>query len=93
LTVCQNLAEQARRAGLDGVAAPSGALPGETTLVVFAHAMTKVTAEHSRVQRPPIRMIDTLERIRLPDSAIDAIGGFYQALTALARRFGRRRRR
>jgi hypothetical protein len=36
------------------------ALPGETAFVVVAAAMNKVTAEHCRVQRPPIRMVDIL---------------------------------
>jgi len=63
---CQQIAADARAAGFDGLLAPSRALLGETTLVVFAHALAKVTAEHSRVQRPPIRMLDVLTRIRLP---------------------------
>ncbi len=47
--VCQSLADRARDLGIDGVLAPSGALAGEITLVVFAHALRKVTAEHSRI--------------------------------------------
>lgn len=76
--------------GFDAVLAPSGALPDEITLVVFAHAMHKVTAEHSRVQRPPIRMIDMLDRIRLPEQAVETVGRLYEALRLLARRLGRR---
>jgi RES domain-containing protein len=91
-STCRDLADKAREAGLDGILAPSGALAGETTLVVFAHALLKLTAEHSRVQRPPIRMIDTLERIHLPEGAIDTVGRLYEALAALARRLGRTRR-
>jgi RES domain-containing protein len=52
-TTCQALADQARSAGFEGILAPSGALAGERTLVVFPDGMAKVIAEHSRVQRPP----------------------------------------
>jgi len=38
-TRCQDLAEQARAEGFEGILAPSGALAGETTLVVFAAAI------------------------------------------------------
>lgn len=88
-TRCQALADGARGAGYDGILAPSGALPGETTLVVFASAMNKVEVAHSRVQRPPIRMIDVLTRIRVPDAVIDSIGPLYDALAALGRHLGR----
>ncbi len=63
-TRCQDLAAQARAAGFAGILAPSGALDGETTVVVFAAAMSTVVAQHSRVQRPPIRILDVLDRIR-----------------------------
>lgn len=89
VTRCQQLAEDARAAGFDGVLAPSGALAGETTLAVFASAMIKVTAQHSRVQRPPVRMVDVLTRIRVPEPAIDTVGRLYQALAALSRRLRR----
>jgi len=87
---CQDLAAQARAAGFEGLLAPSGALGGETTVVVFASAMEKVVAEHSRVQRPPIRMVDVLQRIRLPEVAIESVGRLYEALGSLARRLRRR---
>lgn len=86
---CQQLAEDARAAGFDGVLAPSGALAGETTLMVFAASMAKVAADHSRVQRPPVRMVDVLTRIRVPDPAIGTVGRLYDALAALGRRLRR----
>jgi RES domain-containing protein len=88
--VCQSLADRARDLGIDGVLAPSGALAGEITLVVFAHALRKVTAEHSRIQRPPVRMVDVVHRIRLPAQAAGSMGRLYEALRLLARRLGRR---
>ena len=87
---CQELATEAREAGFEGVVAPSAALDGEITVAVFASAMGKVVAEHSRVQRPPIRMIRVLEQIRVPDAAIDTVGRLYEALVALGRRLRKR---
>jgi len=57
--------------------------------VVFASAIDKVLAEHSRIQRPPIRMLDVLTRIRLPDAGIGSVGRLYEALAALGRRIRR----
>jgi RES domain-containing protein len=86
LSRCQELATEAREAGFDGILAPSAALAGDITLGVFASAMGKVDAEHSRIQRPPIRMIRVLEQIRVPDAGIDTVGRLYEALVALRRR-------
>ena len=89
VTRCQELAAEAREAGFEGIIAPSAALDGEVTLAVFAAAMDKVVAEHSRIQRPPVRMIRVLERVRIPDGAIDTVGRLYEALVALGRRLRR----
>lgn len=90
LEQCQKLAEQARAAGFEGILAPSGALDGESTLAIFPDGMAKVVAEHSRVQRPPVRMLDVLTRIHVPDALIDSVGPLYDALAALGRRLRRR---
>ncbi len=50
---CQEISSAARAAGLDGILAPSAAVRGERTLVVFPSGMRKVREEHSRIQRPP----------------------------------------
>lgn len=47
--------------------------------------MNEVRAEHSRVQRPPGRMVDVLTRIRVPDTVIGSVGPLYDALAALGR--------
>ena len=60
---CQEVADRARAAGFDGILAPSAALPGELTVVVFTRALHRVTEEHSRVQRPPKTMRKHLRRI------------------------------
>lgn len=75
---------------IDGILAPSGALDGESTLAIFPGGMAKVVAEHSRVQRPPVRMLDVLTRIHVPDALIDSVGPLYAALAALGRRLRRR---
>jgi RES domain-containing protein len=90
LSRCQELATEAREAGFEGIFAPSAALDGEITLAVFASGIGKVDTEHSRVQRPPIRMIRVLERIRVPEAAIGTVGRLYEALVALGRRLRER---
>jgi len=63
-TTCQEIADRARAAGFDGILAPSAALEGEFTVVVFTHAMHKVTEENSRVQHPPRTMRRLARHIR-----------------------------
>ncbi len=64
---CQNAAHRAQAAGFEGIYAPSAALEGEFTLVVFPHAMHKVSEEHSRLQRPTKKMRAFMRKIpRLP---------------------------
>jgi RES domain-containing protein len=66
---CRHLAELARGRGADGLLAPSAALPGELTLVVFATGIPALVAEHSRIQRPPVTLVDVMARIRsVPDA-------------------------
>lgn len=60
---CQDAAEKAQAAGFEGIHAPSAALEEEFTVVVFPHAMHKVTEEHSRLQRPTKKMRAFLRRI------------------------------
>lgn len=90
LEKCQKLAEHARAAGFEGILVPSGALDGESTLAIFSDGVAKVVAEHSRVQRPPVRMLDVLTRIHVPGVLIDSVGPLYDALAALGRRLRRR---
>ncbi len=80
---CQRIAEEARVAGLDGIVAPSAAMKGEHTLIVFRSGIKKLTEEHSRVQHPPVSMLDMLVRILLPKRARNA-------LSKLRRRYRRR---
>lgn len=49
---CQALGRAAREAGFEGILAPSAALHGENTLVVFDRALTKVTEIQSEVTPP-----------------------------------------
>ncbi|MGH7813075.1 MAG: RES family NAD+ phosphorylase [Candidatus Binataceae bacterium] len=53
LARCQKIAEEARRAGYDGILAPSAALEGARTLVVFARSLRKVSETGSRMRRAP----------------------------------------
>lgn len=66
LQLCQALSDAARRAGFAGIVAPSAAVTGETTLVVFHAGMRRVTEVHSRIQVPPKRLQRLLGRARVP---------------------------
>ena len=72
-TVCRRLADHARAAGLDGILAPSAAMRGEQTLAVFRSGMRGLTVEHSRVQHPPISLLDLLARMSLPKPVRNAL--------------------
>jgi RES domain-containing protein len=52
-SLCQEIASAARSAGFDGILAPSAAVRGERTLVVFPSGTSKIREEHSRIQRSP----------------------------------------
>lgn len=80
LTLCQQLADAARAAGFEGILAPSAALRGEHTLAVFVDSLDKVREEHSRIQRPPVRMRDLLRYVRLPEQASEALKRLYRRL-------------
>lgn len=66
LELCQSLSEAARRAGFAGILAPSAAVTGESTLVVFRAGMRRVAEVHSRIQVPPKRLQRLLSRARVP---------------------------
>ncbi len=93
---CQQLAELARAAGFDGLLAPSAALDGHLTLAVFAHVLTdptKITAEHSRVQAPPVTLLDLLPGIRPIGDQAAAVRALFDRLIAQGRDAVRRSRR
>jgi hypothetical protein len=79
---CRRLAESARAAGFDGLLAPSGALSGETTLVVFADAMREgtVSEERSRIGTPPRRMLAHLHAIRVRGAAANEVRRLYRKI-------------
>ncbi|HYL59419.1 MAG TPA: RES family NAD+ phosphorylase [Candidatus Acidoferrales bacterium] len=64
LARCQEIAQRAQRAGFDGILAPSAALDGQQTLVVFATAMRKVVEQSSGVGQPPAHARRMLRRVR-----------------------------
>jgi RES domain-containing protein len=63
-TATQQTAAAAAAAGFDGILAPSAALPGRRTLVVFASAAASIREEFSTVRQPPPRLADLLRLIR-----------------------------
>jgi len=95
-TTCRQVAALAQAAGLDGVLAPAAALPGGTTLVVFTAAMNdsaKVAADHSRVQAPPVSLLQILHRIRSVPEAPAAVRALFARLVLSGRDAIRRSRR
>lgn len=93
---CQRLAAGARAAGLDGILAPSAALPGHQTLAVFAHVLDRpgrVIAEHSRVQAPPVTLLDLLSGIRPIGEQSAAVRALFDRLTDRGKDAMRRARR
>lgn len=91
--ITQTIAAEARAAGLDGVLAPSAALPGRETLVVFSHALTTVRAERSEIRQPPPRLAGLLPLIRPHERVPDAIRRLYRTLAHAGAEAVRARRR
>lgn len=91
----QAVAAAAHQAGFEGLLAPSAALPGRQTLVVFANGMPRVAPEPSHVRQPPPRLTDLLAVIRprpdVPTAVRRALHAVYLAGSDAIRR--RRRRR
>jgi RES domain-containing protein len=91
----QAIATTARQTGCAGLLAPSAALPGRQTLVVFADGMPCVATEPSRVRQPPPRLADLLAVIR-PHPDVSAgvrrtLHALYLAGSGAVRRLRRRR--
>lgn len=93
---CQQLASLARGAGLDGVLAPSAALVGHQTLAVFAHVLTsseKIVSEHSRIQVPPVTLLDLLPGIHPIGEQAAAVRALFDRLVGQGKDAVRRARR
>lgn len=93
---CQQLAEMARDAGLDGLIAHSAALDGHQTLAVFAHVLdnpNKIVGEHSRVQVPPVTLLDLLPRVRPVGERAGVVRALFDRLVSQGRDAVRRARR
>ncbi|KRF03258.1 hypothetical protein ASH00_15850 [Arthrobacter sp. Soil782] len=93
--VCQDIADAARGAGLDGVMAPSAGLPGYRTLAIFPSAINRglVAEERSRVQVPPINLVDVLEQVRATPSGRAGFAKYRRRLRRMGRATLRRRYR
>ena len=63
-SVTQTIAEAARHAGFGGILAPSAALQGRRTLVIFARGTTALAYGPSSVRMPPVRMRHLQRSIR-----------------------------
>lgn len=93
-TTTQAVAEEARRAGFAGILAPSAALPGRRTLVLFPPGVANARPLLSRVRQPPPRMADLLGSIRLHRDVPAAVRWLLAAIAAAGgERIKRLRRR
>lgn len=92
-TISQELAAAALTAGFAGLLAPSAALPGRQTLVVFAAGVAAVVEESSTVPQPPPRLVDLLSVIRPHPDTPRAVRDFVAGLAELGSDAVRRRRR
>lgn len=87
-TCCQQLAQAAYAAGLDGPLSPSAALPDCRTLAVFTRALPgpALTADHSRIQRPPATLVDVLHAVRPTGPNTAAVRELFRRLQDARRR-------
>jgi len=92
-TLAQRIAKAAASAGFGGILAPSAALAGHTTLVVFASGMNAVNAGPSRVRQPPPHIADLLVAVRTHPDMPDTVQGLLRTLGAKGSEAVRRVRR
>lgn len=79
--LCQALADKAAQ-HFDGILAPSAALPGRQTLVIFPMGMAKVTEASSRVRQPPPRLADLVNDIRVHRDVPSALRSYLRNVAA-----------
>lgn len=90
--VCQALAEQAAQ-HFDGLLAPSAALDGRQTLVVFPAGMVKLSILSSRVRQLPPRLADLVNDIRLHQDVPAAVRSYLRSIASAGSEAVRARRR
>jgi RES domain-containing protein len=91
----QEVAQWARSEHYEGLLAPSAAVHGGKTLVVFAAGMHRLELGESRVRRPPPRLADLLRVVRLRGDIPAAVRSYLEGLANLGAekvRAARRRR-
>jgi RES domain-containing protein len=89
----QQIASAAHAAGFEGILAPSVALPGRRTLVVFPVGLTKLVAGRDRVTSPPPRLADLLHLVRPAPDVPASVRSFVSWLYAHGSEAIRLRRR
>jgi len=92
-TKTQSVAMVAAAAGFEGILAPSAALPGRRTLVVFPSGMAQITAGPSRITSPPPRLADLLYAIRPHPDVPSGVRTYLRSLAAVGSEAVRRLRR
>ena len=92
-TKTQAVAAAAAAAEFAGLLAPSAALSGRRTLVVFAAGASAITAEWSAVRQPPPRLADLLHVMRVRADVPLAVRNLLARLAVAGSDAVRRRRR
>lgn len=87
------VAHTAAGAGFGGILAPSAALPGRTTLVVFRSGMDQLAPGLSRVRQPPPRLVDLLHSIRPGPKVPLGVRSYLRSVAEVGSETVRRRRR
>ena len=86
----QEVADAARAVGFGGILAPSAAMEGRRTLVVFATGFPSLVFDRSRVRQPPPRLADLVRLVRLRGDLAAAVRSLLEEVaeagSGLARR-------
>lgn len=90
--LCQAIADEAAQ-HFDGLLAPSAALRGQRTLVIFPAGMAKISVSSSRVRQPPPRLADLAKDIRLHRDVPAAIRSYLRSVTGIGSEAIRAQRR
>ena len=93
VALTQQIAAEAHAVGFEGVLAPSVALPGRRTLVVFPAGLAKLAAGRDRVTSPPPRLADLLHLVRPAPDVPTSVRALLSWLYAHGSEAIRRRRR
>jgi hypothetical protein len=89
----QEVADAARAGGFGGILAPSAAMQGRRTLVVFVAGVPFLEFDRSRVRQPPPRLADLMRLVRLRGDLPAVVRSLFDELAQAGSDLVRRARR